>query len=150
VSAWQVVKVKDEFGDIVQGKSTIAADFKGKMSNSIISDADLTVTMQILADSTIVGIFYEYNKKPQAKLPETQYITAKIKLADGEVTKVKMLLFHNMMWDNDKKLFKLLMTQSSPIKVIVDLSDISQYETTIYNFEIDPSGLKDLLKKKVN
>ncbi len=48
-SAWKVMQVEDEFGDIVEGKSTIGADFEGTTSNSAVSDENLTVRMQIQA-----------------------------------------------------------------------------------------------------
>ena len=70
-SSWQVVQVKDKFGDIVENESAIAAQFKGTMTNSTIADASLTVLMQI-KDSTIFTIFYEYNNEPQAELPDSK------------------------------------------------------------------------------
>jgi hypothetical protein len=142
------MKVKDEFGDVIPGKSAIGADIQGTMSNSATSNAPLIVRIQ-LEDSSMYTSFYEYGREPQAKLPENEFITIKIKLANGDVSQLKLFLFQNYLTDSHKDFFNLLMSQSSPIKVIVDLSTVSSYESTIYNFEIDPTGLKNILKSKV-
>ena len=144
-SAWQVVQVKDEFGDIVEGKSTIAADFEGTMSNSAVSDADLTVRMQI-QDSTIYSIFYEYSREPQAQLPASKFLTIKVKVSSGEVLEAKQFLYNNMMVDSDKELLNILLSQDKPVKVIADISRADKYANGVYNFEIDPNGLKEVLK----
>lgn len=146
-SAWQVFQVKDEFGDIVEGKSTIGAEFKGTMSNSAVSGADLTVRMQV-QDSTIYSIFYEYSREPQAKLPESKHLTIKVKVSSGEVLEVKQLLYKNMMVDSRKELLKILLSQDKPVKIIADISLVDKYANDVYNFEIDPSGLKEVLNNK--
>lgn len=147
---WKIDDVKDEFGDIVQGNSIIVADFKGKMANSATADADLTVRIEVLADSTISTKFYEYGREPQATLPETVNVDTRIKLANGEVVTVQQLLFQDMMVDKDKKLLNLLLSQSGPVKVIVDLNTLRRNsENIVYNFEIDPIGLKDVLSGKI-
>jgi ribosome-binding protein aMBF1 (putative translation factor) len=144
-SAWQVSQVKDEFGDIVEDKSTIAADFKGTMSNSAVSGEDLTVRMQV-EDSTIYSIFYEYSREPQAQLPDSKFLTIKVKVSSGEVLEAKQFLYGNMMIDNDKELLKILLSQDKPVKVIADISLADKYANGLYNFVIDPSGLKEVLK----
>jgi hypothetical protein len=144
-SAWQILQVKDEFGDIVEGKSTIAADFEGTMSNSAVSGAELTVRMQV-EDSTIYSTFYEYSREPQAQLPDSKFLTIKVKVSNGEVLEAKQFLYGNMMVDSDKELLKILLSQDKPVKVIADISRADKYANGIYNFDIDPSGLKEVLK----
>ena len=144
-SSWEVLNVKDEFGDIVDGKSSVVADFKGTMTNSAVADAELTARIQ-LQDSTLYTSFYEYNKPPQAQLDNSKYLTLKIKVANGEVVEAKQFLYDNMMVDLDKVLLDILLNQNQPIKVIADMSQLNKYSKTIYKFEIDPKGLKEVMK----
>jgi len=144
-SSWEVVQIKDEFGDIVEGKSTISAIFKGTMTNSAVADAELTVRMQ-LQDSIIYSNFYEYNREPQAQLPKSKYLTIKVKVANGEVLEAKQFLYQNMMVDLDKELLNILLNQNQPVKVIADISQVDKYSNDIYKFEIDPNGIKEAIK----
>jgi ribosome-binding protein aMBF1 (putative translation factor) len=144
-SAWKVTQIKDEFGDIVEGKSTIAAAFEGTMSNSAVSDEDLTVRMQV-QDSTIYSLFYEYGREPQSQLPDSKYLTIKVKVSSGEVLEAKQFLYKNMMLDTDKELLNILLNQDKPVKVIADISRADKYSSGVYLFEIDPSGLKEAIK----
>jgi hypothetical protein len=142
---WRIVEIKDNAGKVVPGKSAIMATIKGRMSNSTSPDAELTVKMQI-QDSVIVTLFYEYKTQSEAKLPESGFFNATVKLSDGKLTKAKQLFYKNMMVDDDKDLFYLLLSQKSPVKMEVNLSRFNKRENTIYNYEIDPAGLGDLLK----
>jgi hypothetical protein len=142
---WQMSKVQDEFGDVIEGKSTLSAEFKGTFSNSAVTNQNLTVSMQI-SDSTIYTTFYEYNKPPKAELPQSQYSFLKIKTDNGEIIEVRQFLYNNAMLDMDKELLLLLLKQKKPIKVIMDFSEINKYSRTKYNFEIDPNGLKEFFK----
>lgn len=144
-SVWQKVGVKDEFGDIIEGESSIMANFEGTMSNTAVSNEDLTVAMQVVEDSTIYSSFYEYSREPQAQLPDSKYLTIKVKVSNGEVLEVEQFLYGNMMIDNDKELLKILLSQDKPVKVIADISRADKYANGVYNFEIDPNGLKDVL-----
>ena len=143
-SAWNQTGVVDEFGDIIEGKSIISSNSTGKFSNSATADSDLTVRMQ-LVEGNIYAFFYEYNSEPQAHLPESEFINVKVKVEGGEVIKVKQFLFNHMMCDTEGELTALVKNQTSPLKVIVDLSTIDKYSHTTYQFEIDPTGLSELL-----
>jgi hypothetical protein len=143
-SAWNQTGVVDEFGDIIEGKSIISSNSTGKFSNSATADSDLTVKMQ-LVEGNIYALFYEYNREPQAHLPESEFINVKVKVEGGEVIKVKQFLYNHMMCDTEGELTALVKNQTSPLKVIVDLSTIDKYSNTTYQFEIDPSGLSELL-----
>ncbi|MEX2336353.1 MAG: hypothetical protein WD555_03680 [Fulvivirga sp.] len=144
-SKWQAMDVKDDFGDIVQGESVIGAQFKGTMSNSAVAGVDLTVSMQ-LQDSIIFSTFYEYNKEPIAQLPDSEFLTIKVKVSNGDVLEAKQFLFQNMMVDSDKELLNILLGQDKPVKVIADISQADKYSTKVYNFEIDPNGLNEIIK----
>jgi hypothetical protein len=144
-SAWVESPVVDEFGDIIEGESIITSSSQGKFSNSATSDSDLTVNMQIV-DGSIYAVFYEYNSAPQAHLPENAFINVKAKVESGEIVKVQQFLYNHIMCDTEGELTSLVLNQSSPLKVIVDLSTIDKYSYTTYQFEIDPSGLSQLLK----
>jgi len=144
-SAWQVVQVKDEFGDIIEAESALVGTFKGTMSNSATSDAGLTVKMQIL-DSKIYSTFYKYNRKTKAQLPDSKFMKIKIKVSSGEVLEAEQFLYGNMMVDSDKELLNILLSQDKEVKVIADISNANKYSNEIYKFVIDPNGLKEVLK----
>ena len=142
--AWELLDVVDEFNDVIDGQKSIGASFKGKFSNSVIANESLTVKMQI-QDSIMVAFFYEYNREPIANLPSSKYLNIKLKKSNGEILEVKQLLYQNMMIDNDKELLKIVLQENKPLKVIVDISKVDKYSKTIYNFDLDPSGLKEKL-----
>jgi hypothetical protein len=143
---WHIVEIRDNAGKVVPGKSAIMATIKGRMSNNSTPDAELTVKMQI-QDSTIVTQFYEYKNQLEARLPDKGFFSAVIKLSDGRLTKAKQFFYKNMMVDDDKDLFFLLLSQKNPIKIIVELGRFNKQENSVYSYEIDPAGLADLLKK---
>ncbi|MCP4551476.1 MAG: hypothetical protein GY834_05450 [Bacteroidetes bacterium] len=141
-SAWEIVDVVDEFGDKIDGESSIIGLFEGKMSNSATTDSKLTIKMQV-QDSSIYTIFYEYGEH-QSQLEDYKYLQLKVKTENGEVIKIKQLLFRNMMVDSDGELLNLILAQESPLKMIADFSAVSKYESNVFSFEIDPKGLNEL------
>ena len=142
-SVWKIVDVVDEFGDKIEGESSIIGQFEGTMSNSATTDSKLTIKMQV-QDSSIFTTFYEYGKQ-QSQLEEYKYLPLRVKIENGEVLEVKQLLFRNMMVDSDGELLALILSQETPIKMIADFSTITKYESNVFSFEIDPKGLKELL-----
>lgn len=146
---WQVIAVKDDFGDVIKGKSTVAAEFKGTMANSATANAPLTVRLQVTPDSVLIAQFFEYNKGPAAKLPPNEYVNIKIKPSSGETMELKLIMFQDMLVDSDRKLLNLLRSEKLPIKVIVDLSKLyDKSQNTAYNFSIDPAGLKEAMRNR--
>jgi hypothetical protein len=144
---WKILEVKDKFGDKVKGESVIAGDFSGKGSNGLTPETDILIRVQI-RDSTIAIAFSENNGRRQAILPENQFMNVDIKLSNGKLISAKVFLSQNMMWDDSdtRALYQLLMSEKDPFKVNVDLGRASEYTKTIYNFEINPKGLKNLLQ----
>jgi hypothetical protein len=145
---WALVNVVDEFGDTVKGKKSYVATFKGKMTNSAVADADLSVVYQ-LQDSTMACSFFEYDRQPKAQLPKSKFIKVKIKTAEGEVKEIEQFFYDNMMFDDDKKMLKFLLSQKAPVKMIVDLKRVDKYENTAYTFEVDPTGIDKTLVKNL-
>jgi hypothetical protein len=146
---WQIEQLKDEFGDKVEGETAIVANFNGKMYNSAVSGANLTVRMT-LYDSLFFTDFFEYSTPPSAYLSDSDNVIIDLKLSNGEKIEVKQFLRKNLMCDFENELFDIILSQNKPIKVIVDLSKANEFSNATYYFEIDPTGLKDLLKKIEN
>lgn len=144
-SIWEHVPVKDEFGDIIEGKTLLVARVKGKMTNSAVADAELLIEMQV-SDSTIYTAFYEYGTEPRAELPHGVSLPIKVKLPNGEIIDVKEFLANDVMIDFDKELINVLFNETQPIKVIADISKADKYESSVYQYTIDPYGLKELIK----
>lgn len=146
-SAWEFAKVVDEFGDEVKGESAVIGIFTGRMSNSATSDADVTVKVQVGNDKKTTFItFYEYGNNP-GNLPDRKLFNIKIKKDDGSTEFVEQFSMNNMLADTKGILLEKILAQSEPLKVNVDLSRANQYDKTVYNFEIDPSGLSELMNQ---
>ena len=145
-SIWKVVNVVDEFGDVVEGKGAVVATFKGTMSNSATSSADVTVKVQLGDEKDSYITFYEYNDI-EGNLPESKIFNIKIKKENGETEFIEQFSMNNMMADTKGILIQKALEQNEPLKVNVDLSRASDYESTVYNFELDTKGLTELLKK---
>lgn len=146
VKAWEVVSKKDEFGNAIETKTIIMADFEGTMSNSSEAYAPFTVKM-LVKDSTILSAFYDYNREPRAELPESKTLSIKMKLQNGEVVKAEQFLYENMMVDSNSELLNILLEQNEPIQAIADISLADEQSNTIYKFEINSSRLKEALKE---
>jgi hypothetical protein len=154
-SAWEKVDVVDEFGDIKKNEFAIIGKFNGKFSNSIATDAELIVKMQV-ADSSIFTMFYEYGREPKAELPNNKFVNIKVKLNNGVIKELNMFLMDNLMTDGNKKtgLSNLIRTERKPFKVIVDLKNVldggfkydGEHKDKSYVFEIDPRGFNEIVK----
>lgn len=140
-SKWEIVDIVDEFGDPT-GKKSILGLFKGKMSNSATNNADLTVKVNFEDKSTLMT-FYEYGDM-QGNLPDGKFFNIDIKKENGEIEKLNQFTYKNMLFD-DSLLKVRILEQKKPLKVSIDLSRANQYDNTKYIFEIDPSGLVDLI-----
>ena len=80
-------------------------------------------------------------------LPEKKMFSIKIKKENGETEFIEQFSMNNMMTDTEGVLLQKAMEQNEPLKVNVDLGRTSQYESTVYNFEIDTKGLAELLQE---
>jgi len=117
------------------------------MSNSATSDAEVTVKMQVGNDKKTTFItFYEYGNSP-GNLPDRKLFNIKIKKEDGSTEFVEQFSMNNMLADTKGILLGKILAQNEPLKVNVDLSRANQYDKTVYNFEIDPSGLTELMNQ---
>ena len=143
---WELVTVVDEFGDEVKGEDAIIGIFDGKMSNSAISDSDMKVKVQVSKDKQSFITFFEYGTH-EGSLPDRTLFKIKIKKENGEMEFVEQFSMNNMLSDTKSVLIEKVLAQESPLKINVDLKRASEYESTVYNFEIDPQGLKELLEK---
>jgi hypothetical protein len=144
--AWEIAKVVDEFGDEVKGEGTVIGIFEGKMSNSATTNSDLKVKIQVGKDKESYITFFEYENR-KGNLPDKKFFKIKIKKEDGETEFVEQFSMNNMLVDTKGVLIEKVLSQNSPLKINVDLKRASKYQNTVYNFEIDPKGLKEILEK---
>lgn len=143
-SDWKKVYALDEFGDKIESKYTLNAQFAGTMTNSVETGSSLNIKMQI-KDSIIYAMFYDYSDL-EDELPNGKSLNLKVKIENGEVLQVKQYFSNNRMIDKDKTLLKLMLAQETPLKVIADMSKVNSYESTVYRYDISTAGIKDLLK----
>jgi hypothetical protein len=144
---WQTIQVKDEFGDVVAGKSIISARFEGVMSNSAARDELLIVVPQIEDSNSMYIRFYEYGRDVPTTTSENKFILVDVRFNSGETKTIELFMFNGILGDNDGKLLKLLTAQDKPVKIRVDFSRAYQHESTVYLFELDPTGLKEVIAK---
>ena len=115
------------------------------MSNSITTLAKVTVKMQIESDKkTTLITFYEYGNNI-GNLPDEQTFKIKIKKEDNETEFIEQFSMNNMLIDIKGVLLAKILGQAKPLKINVDLSRANQYDETVYNFEVDPSRLSEML-----
>lgn len=145
-AAWNVVDVVDEFGDIIPGESGIVGLIEGRMSNSATTSGDVSVKIQVGEENKSYITFYEYGDIP-GNLPNEKFFNIKIKTENGDIEEIEQFSFKDMLTDSKGALISKALLQSTPLKVVVDLSKASEYESTVYNFEIDGAELKALLDK---
>jgi len=143
-SDWKKIYALDEFGDKIESKYTLNAQFAGTMTNSVETGSSLNIKMQI-KDSIIYAMFYDYSDL-EDELPNGKSLNLKVKIENGEVLQVKQYFSNNRMIDKDKTLLKLMLAQETPLKVIADMSKVNSYESTVYRYDISTAGIKDLLK----
>ncbi len=144
-TVWEFAKVVDEFGDELKEERAIIGIFEGIMSNSITTLAKVTVKMQIESDKkTTLITFYEYGNNI-GNLPDEQTFKIKIKKEDNETEFIEQFSMNNMLIDIKGVLLAKILGQAKPLKINVDLSRANQYDETVYNFEVDPSRLSEML-----
>ncbi|MCX6238487.1 MAG: hypothetical protein NTY07_13170 [Bacteroidia bacterium] len=151
-SSWEVKDALDGSGNKIKGQLFIGGVFKGTMTNSVISGAATEVWMLIERSNYSGGFslsttFFDYDKN-QARLGVFQLIYLKVEKESGEIVNVTQLSYDNYAKDpQSPNLLDILLSEKTPLKITVDLSKVSGYETTVYNFEVDPKGLADLINK---
>lgn len=168
-NSWVSVPTIDEFG-IETGDYTIAAEFKGTMSNSATSNAELSVIAQ-MSDGQIYMTFREYGYMP-ANLPHSQFIYVSVRRPNGEVEHVGQFFFRGYMVDSgylpgsdpnyslpewrdkptfgdgsrrDNQLLDILLEESEPIIVRVEMSRVDRSNSAVYVFSMDNYGLIEMM-----
>jgi len=138
--AWSRTDVKDEFGDIVPGKSVVTANFEGTYSSTAVVDKCLGVEI-IIDEISMYSLFYQRCTRPKTTQKDG-FIMIKVKTADGQVHSMEQFLYKDMMHDHDGQLLQLILSQTSPMKVVIELGNSVN---SVYSYGIDPSGLKQAM-----
>ncbi|MDB5255759.1 MAG: hypothetical protein JWM14_454 [Chitinophagaceae bacterium] len=140
---WHKIQVVDQFGDPVKDEYNIGTEVTGTFSNSSVKDGNLIVKIQSV-DSCLFILFHEYGNKSIGLLPEGERVFPKIKTADNKTSQIGCFVFNGYMGDDDKKkLFNLLMTESKPFKIVLDVGLGHDHFNSVYVFAIDPTGFKE-------
>ena len=142
LKSWTLVGTVDEFGK-ESGESVIAAIFTGHMSNSATTNALLKVRVQV-ADSVFYMQFLEYGRQP-ADMPDSKFINISVRRPNGKVETISQFLFRGYMTDSDGQLLGILFEESEPISIRVEMKNVESYNSAVYVFDMDNSGLRELL-----
>ena len=139
---WEITHFKDAYGDL-STEQGIICKIEGIFSNSAVSNKDVTVVIQVHPEKkTMFFSFYEYSGDNVRNFVAYKQgdASAIIKLANGK-TKKMLFYMHRRSLERDyslgSKLYKTLMTESKPFKMIVNVSPFTTYyfEVPIYNFK---------------
>jgi hypothetical protein len=158
-NTWKKTPTVDEFGKKT-GRYTIGAEFEGFLRNSATTGDKLIVRAQV-SDSTIYLSFFEYGRIP-GNLPERKFIQVDVRKFSGDVVEVGQFFYSNYMVDigylpgsnslhggdgntKDGQLLEILLSESEPITLRVQLSRVDRFQTTEYIFDMDNIGLAELL-----
>jgi hypothetical protein len=160
IKSWTRVGTIDDFGKET-GESVIAANFTGTMSNSATTNSPLIVRAQ-MSDGKLYMQFLEYGRQP-ANMPDNRFIYVSVRRPGGDVETVGQFLFRGYMADTgylpgsntltggdgktkDNQLLDLLLEETEPITVRVEMSRADRNNSAVYVFDMDNGGLRDLLQ----
>ena len=141
-TVWEKGIITNEDGE--NAKTGIIRTLSGKMKNAIINDAPLKVVLQITKDKTSY-IRFQLMSKFEGPLPQNEYFNIEITKDNGESELIKQYSINNILIDKEGKLVEKVLSQNSPLKVNVVFEQENKIHNSIYDFEIDPKGLKDLI-----
>lgn len=143
---WELVTVKDEFGDATK-ETSILATFEGTMDNVVTSGSKLLVSLQVLNDSTIAMKFYEYGNTPAVVWDSyTTNREIRIKLSTSEIIPIEVNPYQSYIFDASEKhsLFKLLITEKQPFKIVFKATF---NPSSTYTFEVNPDNFTEIIMK---
>ena len=141
-TGWEKGMVTDENGN--NAKMGILKTISGKMSNVAVHEAPLKVNLQITKDK-ISYINFQLMSRIEGPLPQNEHFNIKITKDNGESEFIKQYSSNNILIDKNGVLVKKVLSQNSPLKVNVVVEKENKSHNSIYDFEIDPKGLKDLI-----
>lgn len=158
-NTWKRIGTVDEFGK-ESGESVIGAEFHGTMSNSATTNSPLVIQSQ-LADGQIVMRFLEYGRQP-ADIPNSKFIEVSVRKSNAQVVQIGQFFFSGFMVDSgylpgsntlaggdgrtkDNQLLDILLSETEPITVRVEMRKADRYNSAVYIFDMDNSGLVELM-----
>ena len=170
-ASWEEFGTVDEFGKET-GNTTIASEFSGTMSNSATTNSPLKAIAQ-LVDGQIYMRFLEYGRHP-ADMPHSKFMYIAVRRPNGDVEYVGQFLWDGYMTDGgylpgsdpnfslpewrdlptygdgesqDNQLLDILLEETEPITVRVEMSWVDRSNSAVYVFDMDNYGLAELLNR---
>lgn len=167
-NSWRLVGTIDDFGKET-GESAIVANFQGTMSNSATSNSPLLVRAQLVEGQIYMRLF-EYGRLP-AYVPNSKFMYIAIRRPNGTVDYAGIFLWNGYIVDSgylpgsdsnfsrpewrklsnfqdgkikDNQLLNILLKESDPITIRIDMSWIDRTNSAVYVFDMNSSGLKEL------
>lgn len=136
-ATWEAVPITDELGEVKEGESAIAGVFEGTMSDPSTESATLKVKILVQGETVSISLIENGNQK--AVFPESSSLSLDLKVKE-EVKKIDLFYFKGHIFEKEEgQIMGVLNNESEPIKALIKQGQ------TKYLFEIDPTGLKELL-----
>jgi hypothetical protein len=148
IGKWQIGNYVDEFGDNVDKK--FAYSFvKGSHENSLAKLSDVYIKVMKEENSLYFSV-YNNGLTMKENLPDSEFGSIKIKFPDGTIKSERVFFFNNSFSespdDKNSLIYSHIMSNSSPLKIQLDLSSASSYYTDKYVFELEQTNLLSILK----
>ena len=136
-ATWEAVPVTNEFGEEKEGELAIVGVFKGTMTDPIRGNAPLKA--KILVQGDVISINLLEHGIQKATFRESSSLSLDLK-AGEEVKSIDLFYFKGHIFEKGEgQIMEVLNNESEPIKALIKQGQ------TKYLFEIDPTGLKELL-----
>ena len=146
---WEVCNYVDEFGDETKEKYVRNSEtILGTFSNSATQNSDLRVSLLINSKESINIQLYEYNGDNPVKAAGIDEYKIKVKSDSSDVIVLKSNNYSDRLKlekNDSKKLSKLF---SKGWKLKFSIIDMSEYSSSVYNFELeDTKGFDEAIKQ---
>lgn len=136
-ATWEAVPITDEFGEVKEGGSAIVGIFEGTMSDPSTESATLKVKILVQGETVSISLLEHGIQK--ATFKESSSLTLDLK-TEEEVKSIDLFYFKGHIFEKEEgQIMEVLNNESNPIKALIKQGQ------TKYLFEIDPTGLKELL-----
>ncbi len=136
-ATWEAVPITNELGEEKAGERGIRGLFEGTMSDPGTESAPLKAKILVQGETISLSLL-EYGDQ-KAVFPESSSLNLDLKA--GEMVKsIDLFYFKGHIFEKEEgQIMEVLNNQTEPIKALIKQGQSK------YLFEIDPTGLKELL-----
>lgn len=144
---WQVGGLVDEFGDKT-GESYVYSVVRGSHENSAVMNSDVYVKSFIQGESLYFEVFNS-SMSMKETFPDSEFGKIKIKFPNGDVKSERVFFYQNSVSEAPDRGAPLIYTHlkkgGQDLKILIDLSTVSRYQTDKYQFSIGAVNLAEAL-----